>query len=240
MPVPYQCQALADEIEELKQERAALQTQLLSAQPGDKPHLARQIRRLYSLINAKKPALDACVAQYGGPPPPSPLAVSFTGTMSLTTDRNYPGEPFGAPTTWGLLFDGPRTQVFVTAFPPWVIDTTTAAPPPLPWPFGGVFGPNITTIFPPQQTVLGSGGYSKTDGNLGLALILRFDHSREFRPFYQEDSDLSIVLSTTFPPGSPVTAAGLVTLAGSGVFSGGWLNGRTCNMVVTGTLTPVP
>jgi len=238
MPVPTQCQELADEIEGLKQESEALETELSSAPPQNKPGLVRQIARLNSLIDAKQTALDACVAQYGGPPPPPPLAVSFTGTMSLTTDRNYPGEPFGAPTTWGLLFDGPRTQVFVTAFPAWVIDTTTAAPPPPPWPFGGVFGPtNITTIF---QIGGGSGGYSKTDGNLGLALLLRFDHSREFRPFYQEDSDLSIVLSTTFPPGSPVTAAGLVTLAGSGVFSGGWLGGRICNMVVTGTLTPVP
>ena len=48
-----------------------------------------------------------------------------------------------------------------------------------------MFGPNITTI---SQIGGGSGGYSKTDGNLGLALILRFDHSREFKPFYQEDS----------------------------------------------------
>lgn len=157
--------------------------------------------------------------------------------MSLTTDRSFSGEPFTAPTTWGLLFDGPRTQVFVTALPNWTIDTNSAAPPPLPWPFDSVFGPNITTI---SQISGGSGGYAKTDGNFGLALILRFDHSREFKPFYEEDSDLSIVLSTTFQSGSPVTAAGLVTLAGSGVFAGGWLNGITGTMVIMGTLTPVP
>lgn len=237
MPVPTQCQALDDEIEELKQERRDLQAELQSAPTGEKPRLAREIRRLTTLIDAKQTELDGCVAQYGGPPPPQALASSFTGTMSLTTNRSYSGEPFTAPTLWGLLFDGPRTQVFVTAFPSWVINTTAAAPRPIPTPFGPVFGPNMTTI---TQKGGGSGAYSKTDGNLGLALLLRFDHSREFKPFYDEDSDLPIVLSTTFPSGSPVSAAGRLTLSGSGVFSGGWLNGVTCTMVVTGTLTPVP
>lgn len=234
MPVPTQCQALADEIEAIKQDRNDLQTELKTAPTGQKAMLARQIARLNALINAKEPALDNCIAQHGGPQPPQPLATSFTGMMSLTTNVSFAGEPFGASTSWGLLFDGPRTQVFVTAFPAWVIDTTVAAPTP-PWPFGNVFGPNITTI---SLTGGGNGFYSKASGALGLSLMLRFDHSREFG-FYQADSDLNIVL-TTSSPGSPVTAAGLITLAGSGVFSGGWLGGKTCNMTVAGTLAVVP
>jgi hypothetical protein len=157
------------------------------------------------------------------------------GTMSLTTDASFAGEPFGAPTNWGLLFDGSRTQVTVIAFPDWMINTNTAAPPPLPWPFGSVFGVNITTI---RQTAVGNGTYTKSSGALTLMLTLRFDHSREFKPFYQEDSDLSITLTT--PPGPSATTPGLVALAGSAVFVGGWLGGKTCTMVVSGTLTPVP
>ena len=137
--------------------------------------------------------------------------------------------------TWGLLFDGSRTQVFVTALPPWPLDTTALANTVAgPWPF--LFGPNITTI---SQIGGGNGSYSKAAGTLVLPLKLRFDHSRDV-PFYEEDSNLSIVFSTANPGGSPVTAAGAVTLTGSGVFSGGWLNGVTCTMVVTGTLAPLP
>lgn len=232
MSVPVKCQTLADEIESLLQRQDELQAQLDSASPGEKSGIIRRVMRLGSLINAKEIALNACIVQYGGPPPPQPIASSFMGTMSLTTDSNFKGEPFVAPTAWGLLFDGPRTQVFVTAFPSWVIDTTSAAPPQ----FGFMFGTNITTITHTSGVI---GGYSKADGNLGLTLMLRFDHSRDM-PFYEEDSDLSIVLSTTSPQGSPVTAAGQVTLSGRGVFSGGWLNGVPCKMVVTGILSPVP
>ncbi|MBK5281262.1 MAG: hypothetical protein JJE16_04130 [Nitrospiraceae bacterium] len=66
MPVPAECIALSDEIEELKQERNALQTELRSAAPDRKRGLVNQIKHLNSSIDAKNAALDACVAQYGG------------------------------------------------------------------------------------------------------------------------------------------------------------------------------
>ncbi|NHZ99364.1 hypothetical protein [Massilia sp. CCM 8734] len=238
MSIPIQCQALAQEIQELQQERADLQAELQTAPTGMKAALASQIRRLSTLIRARQAALNACVVQYRDPPPPPPpppLTSSFTGTMSLTTTKNFSGEPFTADTNWTILFDGLRTQAFVTEFSPTPMNTTSAAPP-LPWPFENLFGPNVTTI---SKNLGGGGTYSKADGNLSLTLPLRFDHSREFSPFY-DDANLSIVLSTTFESGTPLTADGLVRLAGRGVFSGGWLNGVGCTMVVTGTLTPVP
>lgn len=233
MPVPRQCQALSDEIEALRQERADLQTELRSAATPMKSVLARQIKHLTFLINARTPALDSCIVQFGGPPSAQPLATSFAGMVALTTDRGFPGEPFTAGVNWALLLDAARTHVFITAFAPWVIDTTSAAPPQ----FGFLFGPNITTVT--QQGPAGSGGYAKANGHLGLNLTLHFNHSRDI-PFFDEDSDLSMSLTTASPPGSPVTAAGSVVLAGSGAFSGGWLNGVICAMTVTGTLTPIP
>jgi len=238
MPVPVECpvecQALADEIEALELKIEELSTALDNASTMEKPSLVRKITRLGSLIDVKGIALNACIAQYGGPPPPPPLASSFTGTMSLTTDSHYTGEPFTDQTSWGLLFNVPRTQVFVTTFPAWKIDTTKAAPP-IPWPFGGLFDKENITII--SKTGGGNGVYSKDDGNVSLPLMLFFDHSRNF---FNTDSNLSIVLSTTSPQGSPVTAAGQVTLSGSGVFSGGWLDRVPCKMVVTGILSPVP
>jgi hypothetical protein len=240
MPIPTECQELFDEMEELKQELDDLQAELRSAPTGRKSGLASKIGRLNVKIDAKQPVLDACIDQYSGPPQPQPLWSSFTGTMSLTTDKKYTGEPFEAATEWDLFFDGLRTHVDVTKFPDWTIDTTATKLFPEP------FDKNTTTISrilsetPPYGV---SGSYSKTDGNLDLALNLRFHHSNILA--VPPESYLSIVLSTKFrgigvSPGSPVTAAGLVTLAGSGVFSRGWLDGVTCYMVVTGTLTPVP
>lgn len=235
-PIPPQCQALATELDQLKQERADLQAQLQTAATPQKAALASQIKHLNFLINAKKPALDACMLQYGGPPPPAPIASTLTGTLTLTTDRGFVGEPFTDAVTWGLLFDGPRTHVFVTSFLPWMLNTTALANTVSGPFFSGFFGPNITTI---RQTGGGSGVYSKPGGLWNLPLTLRFDHSRDV-PIYEEDSDLTVALSTANPGGSPVNTAGLVTLAGMGVFIGGWLGGVMCTIKIAGKLSPVP
>jgi hypothetical protein len=71
-----------------------------------------------------------------------------------------------------------------------------------------------------------------------MPLTLHFDQSIDL-PFYDEDSDLSLVLSTN-PPGAPVAANGSVTLTGSGLFTGGFLGGSTGTVVITGVIAPVP
>src|SRR5262245_22220540 len=145
-PIPPPCQSLVDEIESLKQQRSDLQAQLQAASPGHKGPLVAGIRNLSTLINAKQPQLDACVVQHGGPPPPQPLAASLIGgTARLTTDRSLPGEPFVVPgILWGLLFDGPRYIVAITAFPEWAFDTTPVANTL--GPAAMLFDPNITRV----------------------------------------------------------------------------------------------
>ncbi|NHZ89540.1 hypothetical protein F2P45_11015 [Massilia sp. CCM 8733] len=59
MPIPTQCQALAEEIQELQQERADLQAELQTAPTGMKAALANQIIRLSASIRARQVALTA-------------------------------------------------------------------------------------------------------------------------------------------------------------------------------------
>jgi hypothetical protein len=71
-----------------------------------------------------------------------------------------------------------------------------------------------------------------------MPVALRFDHSLEL-PFIAEDSEYSVRL-TTDPPGSPVDAAGQVTLVGSDTFQGGILGGSTSALNIAGTISPWP
>jgi hypothetical protein len=223
MQVPAQCQSLADEIQSLMDERRDLQSDLQEAAPGEKPFLIAQIKKLNALIAAKKPALDSCISQFGGPPPPPPLAVTFTGTATITTGASFAPGPFTAGVTLGLLFDGSRTQVFIASFPP--VSTQ---------PFSTPVGSNVTTV---TKTAGGIGSYS--GGSIVMPLTLHFDESIDI-PFFVEDSDLPIMLSTAPPSGSAVTPAGAVTLAGTGNFVGGVLGGFSCTVIISGTITPVP
>ena len=111
--------------------------------------------------------------------------------------------------------------------------TITNFPPLSTPPFDTPYGRNQTTI---TKTAGGAGTYR--DGNGSIPLTLHFDHSLDL-PFFEEDSDISMVLSTD-PPGSPVDEFGQVTLAGSGIFKKGFLNGATGTISIVGTISPAP
>jgi hypothetical protein len=223
MSVPPQCVELANAIESLVQERRDLQEELQSAAPGQKPGLVAQIRALNRQIAAASDALADCIANSPPPPPPPPpLAATFTGTATITTTNSSAPGPFTAAVQLGLLFDGNRTSVLITSFPP--IATQ---------PFSTPFGNNVTTV-----TKTGGGLGSYANGSIVMPLTLHFDQSLDL-PFFEEDSDLSLGVSTN-PPGSPVAANGGVTLAGSGVFQRGFLGGATGTLSISGTISPAP
>jgi hypothetical protein len=223
MSVPPECLDLANGIEALEQERNGLQEELHNAAPGEKPALVAQIRALNRQIAAASDALAACIASTPPPPPPPPpLQATFTGTATITTTNSSAPGPFTAGIQLGLLFDGNRTSVIITSFPP--IATQ---------PFSTPFGTNVTTV-----TKTGGGFGSYANGNIVMPLTLHFDQSLDL-PFFEEDSDLSVGVSTN-PPGSPVDPTGGVTLAGSGVFQGGFLGGATGTLSISGTISPVP
>jgi hypothetical protein len=221
--VPSECRELANGIASLEQERNDLQEELHHAAPGEKPAIVAQIRALNRQISAARDQLADCIANAPPPPPPPPpLAATFTGTATITTTNSSAPGPFTAGVQLGLFFDGARTFVVITSFPP--IATT---------PFSTPFGPNVTTV-----TKTGGGSGSFANGNIVMPLTLHFDQSLDL-PFFDEDSDLPLGISTN-PPGSPVDGSGGVTLAGSGVFQGGFLGGATGTVSITGTISPVP
>lgn len=221
MPVPAECQAIADAISGMEGERRGLQDELHHAAPNEKAAIAQQIKALNAKLKIAQNQLTDCIAAHHEPPPPPPLEAIFSGTASLTTsDARAPG-PYHMSAIIGLLFNGSRSYIAITTFPAIAVE------------FDTVLGHNVTTI-----TKIAGGGGSFAAGQVRVPITLRFDHSIDL-PFYEEDSDLPLVLSTD-PPGSPMAADGNVTLAGTGVFSGGVLSGQSGTLVIVGKVAPVP
>jgi hypothetical protein len=223
MAIPDTCQPLADEIAELEQERNDLQAELQQAPTGQKASLATRIKALNRRIATLEDQFTECLRN--APPAPEPLpplAATFAGTATITTTNASAPGPFAAPITLALILDGARTFIAITTFAP--ISTV---------PFSTPFGSNVTTV---SKTGGGQGSYA--NGAIVMPLTLHFDQSLDL-PIVDEDSDLALVLRTD-PPGSPVDAAGAVSLAGSGTFSGGFLGGATGTLTIAGTISPVP
>jgi hypothetical protein len=235
MAVPIQCQALKNEINGLKQERTDLQAELQTAPTGSKAGLVAQIKNLNAMISEKSQELNACIAKFGGES--QPIICTLSGEFSLRTSVNFTGEPFQQAVSWGFLFNDLRTIADVTTLPDIVFDTTALANQ-IGGPFSDVvFGSSNTTTI--KRTGGGRGTYSKPTNNLAIPLTFLLDQSRDAL-LYEEDSTLSIVLSTSEPSGSPVSSTGQVSLAGSGVFSKGILEGITTTIIVQGRFTPTP
>jgi hypothetical protein len=185
----------------------------------------RRLGSLNRLLVAARSRLAHCLAA-PALQPQQPLEARFTGTATLTTTFGQAPGPFVEDLAFNVVFDSSRTMLSIVSFP-LIVER-----------FETPLGENTTTI---TRRSGGSGSYSA--GNIVLPLGLRFDHSVDL-PFFQEDSDLDIVL-TTAPPGSPLTPEpfGNVTLAGSATFSRGVLGGDTGTLVIAGTIseyTPAP
>jgi hypothetical protein len=223
MTIPVQCQGIADSIADMEAERRDFQAELQQAATGQKAFLAAQIKALNRKIAVAHDQLTDCLQLFPPPPPPPPpLEAVFSGTATITTTNSSAPGPYSSAVQIGLLFDSARTFVAITSFPTIATD-----------PFDTPFGPNVTTV-----TKNGGGFGSYAGGSIAVPLGLHFDQSIDL-PFFEEDSDLSVGLSTN-PPGSPVDSNGAVTLAGSGVFGSGFLNGATGTLTIAGTISPVP
>jgi hypothetical protein len=150
------------------------------------------------------------------------LLTHFSGQAAITiNDPRAPGANV-APLEMDLVFNAARTTVAVANFVPIV---TKPFPTPL--------GMNTTKI-----SLQSGGNGSYNAGNMAISLVLFFDHSIDLL-FIKEDSTFPLLL-TTDQPGSPVNAAGDVVLAGTGTFQGGFLNGRTGDVTLTGRISPHP
>jgi len=77
------------------------------------------------------------------------------------------------------------------------------------------------------------------DGHVSIPVVLRFDHSVD-APFYEEDSDLPLTLSSKSRGGEPIDPRGRAVLVGEGRFEGGVLDGKRCVVTYEGRLSAMP
>lgn len=130
----------------------------------------------------------------------------------------------------GLRFGEDRTSAEITSFPSVVTE-----------PFDTPFGTTTSTVSLARSS---TGEINRGDGSLRLPVTLHFDQSLDL-PIIQEDGDLTVDLSTDADGGQRIDpATGNVALSGSGRFQGQGstnpLDGQDAQIIVSGTLTPVP
>jgi hypothetical protein len=200
-----------------------LQFQLRHAAPEDKPAIKALIRDDNKQLVTLHNQLAECIGSHNVPPPTEAF---FIGTSTLTTtNADAPGPFFDNP-QFRLNIGGDPARINIETFPA----------------LGAVFdtpvGPGTTTV-----TLIGGGTGIYDAGKISLPVTLHFATTVETPVGDTTDSsDLSMVLSTDPPEGSPVTPPpgpfGNVTLFGSGTFVGGFLGGSTGTLTVTGKIKP--
>ena len=146
---------------------------------------------------------------------------TFGGRAELTANR-VSTDAFVESIELLLAFTQCRANVGITNFP----QITTREYPT-------IIGPNVTKV---SLTGGGSGRFAP-DRSISVPITLHFQHRLEMDPrtaLLARASDLTVTLSGTVAPD------GEVTLVGSGTFIGGYLNGSTGNLKITGRLSPSP
>jgi hypothetical protein len=211
------CEDLQQQVNDLQKKIADLQRDLRGSSGHEKWDILAQISEL---LEALKPAQKALAECRGIKPP---VECTSSGTATLTTTNDSAPGPYTVNLSMKLRFDASRNQVTITYFPEFRTE-----------PFDTPFGTNVTTV---SKTGGGTGTFD--NGQMTVPLTLHFDHSADII-FYDEDSDLSITLSTAAPGGSPIGPDGRFSIVGTGTFKGGFLGGSSCTIVMTGTVSPVP
>lgn len=162
-------------------------------------------------------------------PAPGPLDAVFDGECSLDIPDAPARVPLdGYPLVCDIVFSADRTQVELVGFEPISTEEYQAR-------IGPLTVTNSTTV----KLRGAKPGRLSRDGHFSIPVVLHFDHLFD-APFYEEDSDLVITLSTSAEGGSPLDAQGRATLVGDGRFKGGALDGHPCRMTYRGRVSPMP
>jgi hypothetical protein len=148
-----------------------------------------------------------------------PLASTFTGTATMTTTNTNARGPFTSDVRLSLSFEDCRATLRITEFTP--ISVT----------FGTPLGDNTTTVTMPS----GGSGVFASGGRVDIPVSLRFGNT-----IGAAGTSFADMTLTTGSGGGSALRDGAITLVGSGRFRGGFLNGSTCNLTVTGTIAPAP
>lgn len=159
----------------------------------------------------------------------APLEAVFDGACSL----DLPGAPAHVPLdnyplVCDIVFSAARDRVDLVGFEPIATAEYQAK-------LGPVSVTNSTTV----KLRSAKPGRLSRDGHFSIPIVLHFDHLFDM-PFYEEDSDLVITLSTSVEGGMPLGKGGRATLVGEGTFKGGALDGYPCRMTYRGRVSPMP
>jgi hypothetical protein len=175
-----------------------------------------EVKDLLKQIQKAQQQLDQCViAKCGGL---STLFAHFTGIATMTTSNSNAKGPYKEKINAAvnfLKYDRKTFNIYLSAI--------TVGPFKVP------NGTNTTTV-----TGQGSGVVNLQTGAMTVNLGLHFKQSNDFAG----DSNLNITLSTS--SGSPLSAAGAVTVNGSGTFKDGFLGDDNCTITIKGTILPRP
>jgi hypothetical protein len=232
MNIPSPCQTAAHEVETIQSQLQDLQDELVNAVGSKKVPLDQQLQRASAQLTLAQNALNSCLEQAQIP---LPLEATFTGAFLVKTTNARARGPFKGTLTMGCSFSADRTRVTLTRFPP-----ISVGPIRVP-----VFGVDTVTA---TRTGGGFGSSTPGTGEMSMRIVLLFHHSLVIR-FYPLDSTLSLLMDTgahTSPSsalrasGSPMDAHGMVTFAGVGVFSRGYLAGDEASIVLAGHIAPHP
>jgi hypothetical protein len=179
---------------------------------------------------AKKPASTGrpSAAKRTRAAKPASLAADLVGSCTIHIhDAPSPPPDGDHPLRCRVTFSADRSRVELTDFEP--IRTTE---------YAAKLGPlNVTNSTAVHLRSSAHGTLSR-DGHFAIDVVLFFDHAFD-APFYEEDSDLPITLSTK-SGGRPLSSDGRVTLAGEGRFKGGALDGCRCRIVYEARVDPMP
>ncbi|HXQ71307.1 MAG TPA: hypothetical protein VN844_12505 [Pyrinomonadaceae bacterium] len=152
-----------------------------------------------------------------GPCAPA-LSATFNGTATMTTTNDNARGPFTSDLRLSLSFEDCRATLRITEFP----SISVTFPTPI--------GDNTTTVTMPSG---GTGTFAS--GRIDIPVSLRFANT-----IAAGGTSFADMTLTTALPGGSALRDGSVTLVGSGRFRGGFLNGSTCSLTVSGTITPAP
>jgi hypothetical protein len=160
---------------------------------------------------------------------PEALEAVFDGACSLDLPNAPAHVPLDHyPLVCDIVFSAARDRVDLVGFEPISTEEYQAR-------IGPVTVTNATTV----KLRGAKPGTLSRDGHFAIPLVLHFDHLFDM-PFYEEDSDLVITLSTKGEGGAPLDREGRATLVGDGTFAGGALHGYRCRMTYEGRVTPMP
>ena len=205
------CEPIEKEIKALQQEKNDVAAELQTAATPQKPAIASQVKLILAQIAAKKKALAKCRKDHGCS---EDWQATFTGTATLAaTNCSHAVGPLNTPPfSFSVAFLYPNfTKVDIVDFATLKL---------------GIVNVSLLDF---------QGSFDPVKGKLDIDIVLYFDIQNDFA----KNSHGMFHLSTS-APGSPLDAAGNITLAGSGQFTDGYLSGCSGTITLKGKLLPHP